>query len=418
MIKRTSRPILGLPFINVFIPLHNIKLDAVNGLRVCMLDPLFFPYYGGTEKVVLEVGSRLVRDHGYHVDVITSMIPQAKGVRREDIKGINVIRSPSVFFERMPLFLPPPFTFTPSINRDMTRESADSDIFHVHNRFWYSPSTYRKVKRAIGKKLMLTIHNARPRGISPSVDFWGGLYDDMIGNWIFSMCDRINCVSQAAMVDTIPDPIHGRCSVVYNGVDTSKFKPGLDFSGLREDLGMGEGPIILSNGRLIEQKGFRYLIDAFSAVRREIKDAQLVIIGRGPLKERLTQQASSLGLGGSVRFVTGIPEPELPLYYGMADIFALPSLYEPSAVVLYEALSSAKPVVATSAGGNREIVSPECGEIVPPRDPEALARSMIGLLTDRVRRVEMGRNSRERAVERFDWDVIANEWDRSYRQMV
>ena len=96
----------------------------------------------------------------------------------------------------------------------------------------------------------------------------------------------------------------------------------------------------MSNGRLIEQKGFKYLIEAFAVVRKEIKDAELVIIGKGPLKEELRRQASSLGIERSVRFVTGIPEQKLPLYYSMADLFVLPSLYEPSAVVLYEALST------------------------------------------------------------------------------
>jgi glycosyltransferase involved in cell wall biosynthesis len=380
-----------------------------------MLDPLFFPYHGGTEKVVLEVGGRLVRDHGYQVDVLTSMIPQAKGVRREVINGINVIRSPSIYFERMPSFLPPPFTLAPSINRDIERECAGNDIFHVHNRFWYPLTTYMKINRQIGKKLMMTIHNARPNGISDSVDYWGGMFDDMLGNRIFSLCDRINCVSQATMVDTIPEKIRGRCSVVYNGVDTSKFIPGLDPSRLREELGLGASPVILSNGRLIEQKGFKYLIEAFAAVRKEIKDAELVIIGKGPLKEGLTQQASALGIGGAVRFVTGIPEPELPHYYGMADIFVLPSLYEPSAVVLYEALSSGKPIVATSAGGNQEIVTEDCGAAVPVRDPAALSRSMMRLLGDRALCREMGRASRSRAVEHFDWNVITKDWDRSYR---
>ena len=383
-----------------------------------MLDPLFFPYFGGTEKVVLEVGSRLVRQHGYQVDVLTSMIPQAKGVRREELQGINVVRSPAMYFERMPSFLPPPFTLAPSINRDLGRECAENEIFHVHNRFWYPPSTYTKVKRRLKKKLMVTVHNARPRGISDKVDFWGGMFDDTIGKRIFSMCDRINCVSHATMVDTIPEAIQDRCTVVFNGVDTSKFKPGLDPYPLREKLALGESPVILSNGRLIEQKGFKYLIEAFASLRREIKDAELVIIGKGPLKNDLDQLASSLGIGGSVRFVTGIPEHELPQYYAMADIFVLPSLYEPSAVVLYEALSSGKPIVATEVGGNPEIVSGECGNMVPVRDSSALSRSMTSLLLDRNKRLGMERASRSRAVERFDWDVIARDWDRSYRYLL
>jgi len=380
-----------------------------------MLDPLFFPYYGGTEKVVLEVGKRLVRNHGYEVQVLTSMIPQAADRKREDVEGIDVVRSPSAYFERMPGFLPPPFTLSPRVCRDLRTTCAGADVYHIHNRFWYSPRTFRMIRSMDGARLMLTIHNARPRGISDRVDYWGGVYDETMGHMLFGQCDRINCVSMAALVDTIPERYRSRSTVVYNGVDTALYRPGLPTDGLRERLGMGPGPVILSNGRLIEQKGFPTLIKALQLVREEVKGAQLLIIGKGPLKEMLQQEAGRLGVSGSVRFVTGIPEAEMPVYYNLADVFALPSNYEPSAVVLYEALGCGLPVVATDAGGNPEIVSEECGYIVPKRQPDILAGRLLALLTDDERRRAMGRAARQRAQSRFDWDVITKAWDESYR---
>jgi len=384
-------------------------------MKVCMLDPLFFPYFGGTEKVVLEVGRRLVRDHGYEVQVLTSMIPQAQGRAVELLEGMEVVRTPSVYFERLPAFLPPPFTLSPGINRELRSRCRGADVYHVHNRFWYSPSTYRAVK-GHGADLMLTIHNARPRGISKQVDRWGGLFDDTMGRRVFARCDRINCVSGAALESTIPPEHRHKAVVVYNGVDTRRYRPA-PADELRERLGLGAAPVVLSNGRLVEQKGFPTLIRAMQAVRQQVQDAQLVVIGRGPLKEELLRLAASLGMGNAVRFVTGIPEEELPLYYNMADVFALPSLYEPSAVVLYEALGCGKPVVATSAGGNPEIVSPECGFIVPPGDAEAMAMRLVEVLTDAGLQRSMGQAARRRAEERFDWDVIARAWDASYRAL-
>jgi len=384
-------------------------------LKVCMLDPLFFPYMGGTEKVVKEVGARLVRNHDYEVQVLTSMIPQARGRRVEVIDGMQVVRSPSLYLERLPAFLPPPFTISPLIGRELGTRCGGADVYHVHNRFWYPISAYREAKRQ--GRLFLTIHNARPRGISDQVDRWGGLFDDVFGQKIFGLCDRINCVSQTTMESTIPERYRDKAEVIYNGVDTSLYRPGLDTSELRERLGLGPGPIILSNGRLVEQKGFPALIKALELVRRQVRDARLVIIGRGPLKEELQRHAASLGVGDVVQFVTGIPESELPAYYNMADVFALPSLYEPSAVVLYEAMGCGRAVVATSAGGNPEIVSPECGHIVPPGDPESMAASLIEVLTDADLRRSMGQASRRRAESMFDWDVIAREWDRSYRAL-
>jgi glycosyltransferase involved in cell wall biosynthesis len=383
-----------------------------------MLDPLFYPYFGGTEKVVLEVGKRLVRNHGYQVQVLTSMIPQANGKSREAVEGIDVVRCPSVYFERLPGFLPPPFTLSPGMNRQLKGSCAGADVYHIHNRFWYSPTTYRAVRSGNGAKVMLTIHNARPRGISKRIDYWGGVYDETMGRMIFRMCDRINCVSKAALVDTIPAHHHPRSTVVYNGVDTNLYRPGAPSSELRKKLNLGPGPVILSNGRLIEQKGFPVLIKALQLVKKQIKDAQLLIIGRGPLKEALQNKAAELGVDGSVHFVTGIPEEEMPSYYNMADVFALPSYYEPSAVVLYEALGCGLPIVATDAGGNPEIVSAECGRIVPKRDPTALGDQLLQILIDDGLRRSLGRASRERAVKMFDWDVIARAGDRSYRAVM
>ncbi len=388
---------------------------SVVRLKICMLDPLFFPYFGGTEKVVLEVGSRLVKNHGYEVQVLTSMIPQAKGVRRENLHGLDVIRTPSFYMERMPSFIPPPFTISPLLGRDMRSKCSDAHVFHVHNRFWYSPLTYLGIKRWQGKKLMLTIHNARPRGISKRVDYWGGLYDELIGRSIFAACDRINCVSEATLRDTIPEQDRRKATVVYNGVDTKRFRPGLDVSDLRKKLGVGSSTVVLSNGRLVEQKGFPILIDAMAKVRERFKDTHLVIIGKGPMKDELTKKASALGMADSLHFVTGIPEEQIPLYYGMADVFALASFYEPSAVVLYEALGCGKAIVATNAGGNPEIVSPECGFIVPTRDPQALSERIGTLLSDESLRKKCEIASRERAERLFDWDVVAKAWHDSYK---
>jgi len=381
-----------------------------------MLDPLFYPYFGGTEKVVYEVGKRLVKNHGYDITVLTSMIPQAKGVKHENIEGMEVIRTPSIYLDKLPSFMPPPFTVAPFFPIDLLKQ--DADVFHIHNRFWYYLGTLAIIKLLKRKKLMLTIHNARPRGISPTTDSTGGLYDDTLGRVIFSACNRINCVSRATMEATIPNSMHNKCAVIYNGVDTKAFSPDKGGGSVRKKFGIPDSaPLVLANGRLVTQKGFEYLLEAFAKVKTEVRDAKLLIIGRGPLKEQLEQQAKKLGISDSFFITTGIPEPDLPKYYNAADLFVLPSLYEPSAVVLYEALSCGKPIVATNIGGNPEIVSNDCGFIIPMRSPKALREKMEMFLSDDSLRKRMGAASRKRAIEKFDWNIIAKEWDRSYRQL-
>lgn len=386
-------------------------------MRICMLDPLFLPYQGGVEKQVLEVGRRLVRDHGHEVTVLTSMIPQANGVRTEEMDGIHVLRTPSIYMENLPSLLPPPFTFSPFHLLDLMRHCRGMDVYHVHNRFWYSPLTFMTVRSVLKGRFYLTIHNARPRGIDSATDKWGGLFDDIEGKMIFGMCDRINCVSQATMQDTIPERLQDRCRVIHSGVDTERFKPGIDANDIRNRHGLEGKEIILTNGRMITQKGHADLLKAFAMVARERRESHLVIIGRGPLKENLQRQAAELGIADRVTMTTNIPETELPAYYCAAHIFALPSLFEPCAQVLCEALACGVPIVATNAGGNAEMVDEKSGIIVPMAAPTAMAERLTYLLQDDARRRTMSICARQRAVERFDLSRIANEWDRSYREI-
>jgi glycosyltransferase involved in cell wall biosynthesis len=224
-------------------------------------------------------------------------------------------------------------------------------------------------------------------------------------------------VSRSALEDTIPPKHRHKATVVYNGVDTGLFRPGLKADELRSRLDIGSAPVVLSNGRLVEQKGFPTLINAVAEVSRQVKDVNLVIIGKGPLKERLLAESARVGLGERVHIVTGIPEEELPVYYCMADVFALASYYEPLGVVLAEAMACSRPIVASSVGGIPEIVSPDAGILVSPRDSSKMAEALLGLLTDDSLRARMGSAARSRAVETFDWAVIAREWVRSYQAL-
>ncbi|NYZ79089.1 glycosyltransferase family 4 protein [Candidatus Micrarchaeota archaeon] len=381
-------------------------------MEICMLDPLFYPYFGGTEKVVYEFGKRLARKYG--ISILTSRIPGTSPY--EEIEGMKVYRTPSIYLKNLPSFMPPPYTISPFITRDILKRS-EADIFHIHCRYFYYLETLIPIKYIMRKKLMLTLHNAKPEGISFMTDKSAALYDMVWGYRIMENCDRIAAVSRYTQEVTVPSYLKHNTEVVYNGVDEKHFRPRKDDS-VRKKFGIGEGPLLLTNGRLVPQKGMYYLIEAFYMLKEYFKDAKLIIIGKGPLKDELASQCFRLGVQDSVNFVTGIPEEELPLYYNAASLFVLPTLWEPSAVVLYEALASGKAIVTTRAGGNPEIVSPKCGMLVPPRNAEELCDKMKLLLEDEKLRRRMEKNSRKRAVENFTWDIAAKRYERIYKRIL
>ncbi len=146
----------------------------------------------------------------------------------------------------------------------------------------------------------------------------------------------------------------GRVRVVHDGVDGSPVPY------------RGGGPRFLGAGALVEHKGFRHAIAAMHQV-----DGELWIAGDGPLRAELTRIAGPLG--GRVRFLGRVDD--LPSLFGMAEVFVHPSVEEAAGSVLIEAMVAGIPVVATTAGGQPELVG-EAGILVPPADPVALAAAL------------------------------------------
>lgn len=384
-------------------------------MRVCQLDPLFHPYFGGTEKVVYEYSKRLVASGKFNVTVLTSTLPNAKK-RMEVIEGIKIIRTPSLYLSRLPSFMPPPYTLSPFLLLDLLKQHAD--VFHIHNRYWYSPCI--PIASKLKGKLMLTLHNGRPEGISPLTDFTGQLFDLVYGRQLMRLCDCIVCVSDWVRRATVPRDCWNKTIIVYNGADVEKYNPKNNGEQIRKKFNAETGPLLLSNGRLVQQKGFKFLIEAFAKLKweKQFAKSKLVIIGKGPLKEQLLKQCAREKISDSVFFVTGIPEEELPLYYAACDLFVLPTLWEPSAVVLYEALASGKPILTTDVGGNPEIVSEKSGVVVPKADAGKLFEKMFELLSDEKKLRELGKNARQRAAEKFSWEKCAKGYEKVYESLI
>ncbi|MDO8339633.1 MAG: glycosyltransferase family 4 protein [Candidatus Burarchaeum sp.] len=395
-------------------------------MRICHLDPLFHPYYGGSEKVVYEVSKRLVANQGHDVTVLTSRLPNT--VPSETLDGIKIVRvSPSIYLEKMPALFPPPYTIVPFFNCAFVKQ--DADIFHMHNRFWYFYGTMLTLamrKSLQGKKFAITLHNALPKGVSFGVDKGALAYDLLVGRRWMELANVIIAVSEYTRDVTVPKSLQHKVHVAHNGVDVTRFdvrkrgKKGEDGAGalVRKKLGIdADAFVVLENARMVEQKGYPYLLEAFAMLKKKRKNAELVCIGKGPLKQQLLDLAAKLGISKSVHFVTGIPEDELPLYYRAADLFAHSAVWEPCAVVHPEALASGLPIVAARIGGNPEQIGEDCGLLVEPRDAKAMFEAIDGLYADENERRRMGANARERAVKKFAWEVVAGKWDKAYESV-
>lgn len=200
---------------------------------------------------------------------------------------------------------------------------------------------------------------------------------------------------------------------------------GVDLERLRPDPEAVEPGLVVHVGRLVEKKGTSILLDAFAAVRARHPAARLVVIGDGPLRQRLQHRAT--GLGDGVRFLGAQPPEIVARWMQRAWLIAAPSVTasdgdaEGLPTVLVEAAASGLPAVATRHSGNAEIVDEGVtGLLVPEGDPRALAEAIIASLGRKARRAEQARAARVRAERHFDLAaqtrLLEDHYDRVRRQ--
>ncbi|MEV4743758.1 GT4 family glycosyltransferase PelF [Streptomyces sp. NPDC049555] len=185
-----------------------------------------------------------------------------------------------------------------------------------------------------------------------------------------------------------------RIRTVYNGVDPSAFPP----AGPEPEV-----PTLSWAGRVDPIKGLETLIRAFALVRAEIPEARLRLFGGTPrggegYRTACEALAVELGVGEAVVFEGRVED--IRDAYAAGNVVMLSSISEGFPFTLIEAMSCGRATVSTDVGGVREAVG-ECGLVVPPRDPEAMARAALDLLRDPDRRARMGEAARLRVIEQF-----------------
>jgi glycosyltransferase involved in cell wall biosynthesis len=188
---------------------------------------------------------------------------------------------------------------------------------------------------------------------------------------------------------------------LYHGIDPGTAAEWGSSDGVREELGIPEdAPVVGTVANFRALKGHEYLLQAAGRIREAIPEARFVLVGRGPLEDRVRRQAEEMGLNGTVVFA-GF-RTDVPRVAASFDVFALPSLYEGLSIALLEVMALGKPVVVTSVGGSPEVVSDGVdGLLVPPRDSEALATGILSVLRDAGLRRRLGESARRRVAD-FD----------------
>jgi glycosyltransferase involved in cell wall biosynthesis len=226
-----------------------------------------------------------------------------------------------------------------------------------------------------------------------------------------------DCVRQELLASGVPA---SKLVTIRGGVDIERFQPQIDGEGVREELKIPPGALVITKvAHVREWKGYEIFLRAAALVAAVEPRAIFVGVGKGtggtPELDRLVRD---LHLGDRVRWA-GFRE-DLPQMLAAADICVhAATAGEGMTGVVREALAMAKPVVVTDVGGNGELViDNETGLLVPVRDPERLAAGILTLLRSPAHAAALGRAGRRMVERECSHDIKAEQIERLYRQIL
>lgn len=338
--------------------------------------------FGGAERYLISVVNGF-KARDYDVSLITIKTPYLK-YYKEALKGIEIIETPRFF------------SF-PVIFRAIRKIRPDTVFLNIAY-----PSTDLSAalaaKTARAARIVGSIHFAEP--VTSRFPL-GRQIKKLIAKILFPLLDKAiisskKCKSQLVENYCVsPDKI----AVVYNGIDIAPFSKAIADN---EKQTRDKNVLVTIGmvGRVVNGKGHDVFIKAAAEVLSSGKDAGFLVVGDGPLLNKIKKIANDLNVSKNVIF-SGYQE-NLFSFIAKMDVAVLPSLHETFPYVVLEYMAMSKPVIATDVGGVSEMIEEgTTGLVVPPGDSKALANAMIKLINDKGSSAKMGLNGRQRVEDNF-----------------
>ncbi|MBN2621288.1 glycosyltransferase family 4 protein [candidate division WOR-3 bacterium] len=366
---------------------------------------------------MVELIQRL-RARGVDITVFTSSY---KGLKNQVLDGVPIIRFRYFFkrFERLTheenavdrlsrgpwyLMLSCMYLLCGSIALVRLTRAQRYDIVHIN---WPFPHIiFGIIARCFGRaRIFVTFYGLEIRWLKKK-------FRSLIR--VFSVL-----VNRANMISAISNHTARELSDI-----TDKPIPIVPFSTpIQEKPGMvSDNKIILFVGRSVERKGVDNLIRAYGQIKDKISHC-LVIVGDGPERKKWQELAHAIDTTNRIELTGWITNQELSALYRTCSFFVLPAVYdkhgdtEGLGVVMIEAMSYCKPVIASNVGGITDVVDDgHNGILVPAGDIPALAEALMKLATNDALRREMGKRAKQTVDEKFNWDTIVNHVIRLYKQ--
>jgi glycosyltransferase involved in cell wall biosynthesis len=350
---------------------------------------------GGTERLVVELTRRLHSEVPTAVCCLDDEGIWGEALAREGIVVRALRRAPG---------------FQPTLGRRIAlmARQHQANVLHCHH---YSPFVYGSLARLCGRapRMVFTEHG-RLSDVPPSTR-------RRLANLLFRRFpDRVFAVSEDLRAHLIAEgfkPQH--VGVIYNGIDVAPAPDAARAASVRHRLGLAPTVLIVGTiARLDPVKDFVTLIRAMAELRQRVP-AALVMIGDGPERQRLEDEARACGVAQHIHFI-GYRDDAREWLAG-CDVYVNSSVSEGISLTILEAMAAGLPVVATRVGGTPEVVVDGCGILVAPRDPAAIANALSQLAMRRSLGHDLGRAGRERVEQHFSLDRMVATYRGVYQEL-
>jgi glycogen(starch) synthase len=375
-------------------------------LRILFAPSAYYPHVGGIEEVTRQL-ALVLRGKGHEVAVTTNLWPDGLPPS-ETLDRLRVTR----------LRFPLPSAHPVAAARFIASAPAAAFAVVRHVRRW-QPTVIHVIGAGPPSVYLASLHAVLGAHLVFSAA--GELTFDALGAFersatlraglrqVLRKADAVTACSAFVMRDLERvAKIDGPSFVIPNGVDELEFADGPP----ADDL----GNYVLAVGRLVPQKGFDVLVDAFASDMLPALD--LVFAGDGFERRRLEDQVARLGLGSRVRFLGSVDRSRLSQLLRGARVFAFPSRGEAFGIALLEAMAAGVPAVATAAGGIPELARDgENALLVQPDDRVALAQAIRRLATNTSLRERLVLGGRKTAAE-LSWSRIASRYENVYARVL
>jgi glycosyltransferase involved in cell wall biosynthesis len=349
---------------------------------------------GGTERLVVELVRRLADQTRQAVCCLDEAGLWGEALRADGVPLQVLSRQPG---------------FHPALAIRLARAATlvGARVLHCHQ---YSPFVYGALARLRrpGLRIVFTEHG-RLTDAPPSTR------RRLVNPLLARAAERIAAVSGELRDHMVAEGFPpSRIEVVHNGIEVGPLPSAAERAVVRSQLGVPPSALVVGTiARLDPVKDLETLLEALSSPALATREIHAIVIGDGTERERLESRAAALGMAGRLRFLGH--RDDARAWLAGVDVYVNSSVSEGVSLTILEAMAAGLPVIATSVGGTPEVVTPECGRLVPARDRLRLAGALAELAADEALRRRLGGSARARVEAEFTIDRMVDRYLQMYR---